>query len=98
MKEDTGTTTWFKHHSTVFTDPAQLGEKSIAVTETMKTHFLQEVYRRYLQSVIDRIECTDLISSMAVFDPHHLPDDKDDLSDYGTGKICCLWFCARSAI
>lgn len=94
LKEDTDTTTWFKDHSTVFTDPAQLGEKSIAVTETMKTHFLQEVYRPYLQSVIDhirgRIECTDLISSMAVFDPRHLPDDEDNLSDYGMDKINTL--------
>ena len=78
----------------MFTDPAQLGEKSIVVTETMKTHFLQEVYRPYLQSVMDhirgRIECTDLISSMAVFDPHHLPDDEANLSDYGIDKINTL--------
>ena len=78
----------------MFTDPAKLGEKSITVTETMKTHFLQEVYCPYLQNVIDhirgRIECTDLISSMAVFDPRHLPDDKDNLSDYGTDKIKIL--------
>ena len=94
LKENTDTTTWFKDHSTVFTDPAQLGEKSIVVTETMKTHFLQEVYRPYLQSVMDhirgRIECTDLISSMAVFDPHHLPDDEANLSDYGIDKINTL--------
>ena len=94
LKEDTDTTTWFKDHSTVFTDPAQLGEKSIAVPETMKTHFLQEVYHPYLQSVIDhirgRIECTDLISSLAVFDPHHLPEDEDNLRDYGTDKIKTL--------
>ena len=94
LKEDTDSTTWLKDHSTVFTDPAKLGEKSIAVTESMKTHFLQEVYRPYLQSVIDhirgRIECTDLISSMAVFDPRHLPDDEDNLSDYGTDKINIL--------
>lgn len=31
LKEDTDTTTWFKDHSTVFTDPAQLGEKIINV-------------------------------------------------------------------
>lgn len=94
LKEDTDTTTWFKDHSTVFTDPAQLGEKSIDVTESMKTHFLQNVYCPYVQSVIDHIrgrtECTDLISSMAVFDPRHLPDDEDTLSDYGTDKISTL--------
>ena len=94
LKEDTDSTTWFKDHSTVFTDPAQLGEKSVAVTESMKTHFLREVYCPYLQSVIDhirgRIECTDLISSMAVFDPRHLPDDEVNLSDYSTDKINTL--------
>jgi len=66
LKEDTNTTTWFKSHSAVFTDPAQLGERR------------------------SRIECTDLISSMAVFDHRQLPDDEDDLSDYGTDKITHL--------
>ena len=46
-----------------------------------------------LQSVIDRIsgrlESTDLISSMSVFDPHHLPNE-EKLGDYGTGKVKTL--------
>ena len=92
LKEDTDSTTWFKDHSSVFTDPAKLGEE-YCCHETMKTHFLQEVYRP-LQSVIDhirgRIECTALISSMAMFDPRHLPDDEDNLSDYGADKINTL--------
>ena len=75
----------------MFTDPSQLGAKDIDVTESMKTQFLQKVYRPYIQSVIDhisgRLESTDLISSMSVFDPRHLPDDEEKLSDYGIEKV-----------
>ena len=88
LKEDTDSTTWFKDHSTVFTDPAQLGEKSVAVTETMKTHFFPGgVLPDHIRG---RIDCTDLISSMAVFDLRHLPDDEVNLSDYSTDKINTL--------
>ena len=40
------------------------------------------------------MEKTDLISSMAVFHPKHLPDDESKLSDYGTEKIKVLsaWY------
>ena len=80
----------------MFTDPLQLGERDIDINEAMKTRFLQNVYRPYIQSVIDhisgRLESTDLISSMSVFDPRHLPDNEDKLSntDYGTEKIKTL--------
>ena len=97
LKEDTNTTTWFKEHSAVFTDNMQLGDRNINITDTMKTQFVQKVYRPYIESVINniqsRIEKTDLISSMAVFDPKHLPNESE-LSDYGTEKIKILsaWY------
>ena len=37
-----------------------------------------------------RLESTDLISSMSVFDPRHLPDNEDKLSDYGIEKVKTL--------
>ncbi|KAI6661012.1 hypothetical protein LOD99_13735 [Oopsacas minuta] len=58
-----------------FTDDAQLGEKHIMVLEEEKSEFLYKVYRPYFQSVIDhinvRMESTELISAMSVFDPRH---------------------------
>ena len=52
------------------------------------------MYRPYLQSVIDHIngkmESTDLISFMSVFDPRHLPDKEEELSHYGMEKITTL--------
>ncbi|KAI6649896.1 Zinc finger protein [Oopsacas minuta] len=80
LKEDVTSSTWFKEHSLVFTDDAQLGEKHIVVLEEEKSEFLHKVYRPYLQSVIDhinvRMESTELISAMSVFDPRHLPGQK----------------------
>jgi len=91
LKENVNTSTWFKDHCAVFTDPSQLGMRNIDLSEALKTQFLQCVYRPYIQSVIDhisgRLESTDLISSMSVFDPRHLPSDEEKLSDYGTEKI-----------
>ena len=37
LKENTDSSTWFKDHYAVFTDPSQLGAKDIDVTESMKT-------------------------------------------------------------
>ena len=59
-----------------------------------KASFLQRVYRLYIQSVIDhinnaRVESTDFISSMSVFDPRHL-QKKDEFSTYGMEKIKVL--------
>ena len=65
--KDVSSSTWFKDHSMVFTDTAQLGSRNILVREEDKSAFLQKVYRQpYLQSVIDhinvRMESNDLIS------------------------------------
>ena len=61
----------------VFTDTSLLGSRKIVVKDDEKVSFLQTVYRPYNQSVIDhinaRVESTDFISSMSVFDPHQLP-------------------------
>ena len=94
LKENTDSSTWFKDHCSVFTDPSQLGAKNIDLTESMKIQFLQKVYCPNIQSVIDhiseRLESTDLIASISVFDPHHLPEDENKLSDYGTDKVKTL--------
>ena len=70
LKESPKSSTWFKDHCLVFSDPTQLGMKETEVTDVKKTDFEQNVYRPYLQSVIDyingRMESTDLISSMSV--------------------------------
>ncbi|XP_068720652.1 E3 SUMO-protein ligase KIAA1586-like [Montipora capricornis] len=89
LKENVNTSTWFKNHSSVFTDDAQLGAKNIVVTEEETNLFLYKVYRPYVQSVVDhinrRMESTDLISAMSIFDPRHLPTE-DKLADYGIEK------------
>ena len=94
LKEDATSSTWFKEHSLVFTDDAQLGEKHIVVLEEEKSEFLYKVYRPYLQSVIDhinvRMESTELISAMSVFDPRHLPGTEEELSEYGMEQIKTL--------
>ena len=81
LKENTDSSTWFKEHCTVFTDPSQLGARNINLTESMKACFLYKVYRPYIQIVIDhtsgKLGSTDLIASMSVFDPRHLLEDKD---------------------
>ena len=77
LKEYVNTSTWFKNNSSVFTDDTQLGAKNIVVTEEEKNLFLHKVYPPYGQSVVDhinrRMESTDLISAMSIFDPRHLP-------------------------
>ena len=93
LKESLKSSTWFKDHCLVFSDPTQLGMKEIEVTDVKKTDFERNVYRPYLQSVIDhingRMESTDLISSMSVFDPRQLPGTEKELteSDYGIEKM-----------
>ena len=92
LKERVSSSTWFKDHSLVFTDSSQLGAKKIVVTE--KAGFLQKVYRPYLQNVIDhingRMESTDFLSSMSVFDPRDLPNSEERLNNYGEEKIRIL--------
>ena len=56
LKADTNTTTWFKYHIAVFADNMQLGDRNIGTTDIMKTQFVQEVYRQYIESVIDHIK------------------------------------------
>ena len=94
LKDNVSSSTWFKDHSLVFTDTAQLGAKNIVVTNEEKEAFLQKVYRPYLQSVIDhissRMESSDLISSMSVFDPYHLPETEEELSGYGMENMQTL--------
>ena len=72
LEEDTNTTTWFKDHIAVFTDNMQLGDRNIDINDTMKTQFVQKVYHPYIESVINhinnRMEKTDLIPSVAVFE------------------------------
>ena len=90
LKESPKSSTWFKDHCLVFSDPTQLGTKEIEVTDVMKADFQQNVYRPYLQSVIDgRTESTHLISPMSVFDPRQLPSTEKELSDsdYGMEKM-----------
>ena len=55
LKENEHSSTWFKDHSLVFTDRAQLGSKHIIVMEEEITVFLRKVSRLYLQSLIDHV-------------------------------------------
>ena len=55
IKEDVSSTTWFKDHTAVFTDPGELGTRNSTVTETEQDNFLQNIYRPYIQSVVDHI-------------------------------------------
>ena len=91
QKEDYKSCTWFKDHLMVFTDVLQLGSRNI--TEE-KEEFLCRIYRPYLQSVINninaRMESTDFISSMSIFDPRHLPSSGRELSDYGMENLRVL--------
>ena len=91
IKEDVSSTTWFKDHTAVFTDPGQLGTRNI---ETEQDNFLRNIYRPYIQSVVDhissRLRSSDIVSSFSVFDPSNLPDSEDTLSSYGLEKISVL--------
>ena len=77
LREDIASSTCFKEHSLVFTDNAQFEDKHIVLLEEKIEFLFQNVYRPYIQSVIDQINgsmiSTELISAMSVFDPRHLP-------------------------
>ena len=94
IKEILSSSTWFKDHVRVFTDPCQLGTRNIIVSETDQETFLRSVYRPYIQSVIDhitsRLKSSDVFSAFSVFDPSNLPDSEESLSFYGTEKIKIL--------
>ena len=53
LKDHPSSSTWFKDHSLVFSDPKQLGELKIQITESDRKSFIQRVYNPYIQSVID---------------------------------------------
>ena len=72
-------------------DASQLGGRNIAVTDELMAAFVVKVYHQYLQSVINHInggmESTELISSMSVFGPCHLPSKEKELSNFGMEKM-----------
>ena len=75
-------------------DPQQLGGHNISITEDEKEEFMRKVYRPYIQSVIDHIsnqlKSSDVYSCFSVFDPRLLPDDEQQLSNYGESKVQTL--------
>ena len=94
LKEMPNTSTWFKDHASVFSDPKQLGKHNILITEDEKEEFMQKVYHPYIQSVIDhisnRLKSSDVYSCFSVFDPRLLPDKEENLSCYGESKLQAL--------
>ncbi len=74
----TATSTWFKDHATVFSDPQQFGDHNVLVTEAEKEDFMVKTYRLYIQSMIDhiskRLKSSDVYSCFSLFDPHLLPE------------------------
>ena len=67
------------------------------ITSDEKDSFLQNRYTS--KSVIDhinsRLESSDLVSSISVFDPQHFSDTEEELSSYGDQKVTTsLKFCA----
>lgn len=94
LKDKPTTSTWFKDHATVFSDPEQLGDQNVLVTEAEKEVFMVKTYRPYIQSVIDdiskRLKSSDVYSCFSLFDPHLLPENEEDLSSYGMSKLQTL--------
>ena len=78
----------------MFSDPQQLGEHNISITEDEKDEFMRKVYCPYIQSVIDHIsnklKSSDVYLCFSVFDPRLLPDNKEELSSYGESKLQAL--------
>ncbi len=91
LKDNPSSSTWFKDHSLVFSDPAQLGELDIEITEFDKETFIQTVYKPYIQSVIDhitsRMRSSDVFSAYSIFNPRHLPEEEKNLSTYGSEEL-----------
>ena len=63
LKDHPSSSTCFKDHSQVFSDPKQLGQLEVQITE--RKSFIQGVYNPYIQSVIDHI--TSRMQSSDVF-------------------------------
>ena len=76
LKDNTETSTWFKDHMNVFSDDSLLGSQNIIITFEEEASFIQQVYRPYIQSIIDhtnaRLTSTNFISSMSMFDPRNI--------------------------
>ena len=57
----------------VFSDPKQLGQLEVQITESDRKSFIQGVYNPYIQSVIDhitsRIQSSDVFSAFSIFNP-----------------------------
>ena len=53
LKEHPGSSTWFKDHTTVFSNQAALGNRNIVVIQADEDNFSAKVYRPYIQTVID---------------------------------------------
>ena len=97
LKGSPKSSTWFKDHCLVCSDPTQLGMEEIDVTDAMKRDFEQNVYQPYLQSIIDLVNGR--ISPVPIFDPGQLPGTEKELteSDYGMDKInIFLWLFSES--
>ena len=91
LKENPNSSTWFKYHKTVFTDSKLLGERNIVISEEQEQQFTMQIYRPYIQSVIDRtssrLKSSDLVSAFSIFDPRHLPGKEEELSTYGVETL-----------
>lgn len=90
LKDNPASNTWFKDHKAVFSDPQQLGDRNLIITEAAQQHFTKNVYCPYIQSVTDhlssRLKSADVLS---LFDPRHLPSTEAQLSEieYGPSDI-----------
>ena len=94
LKDRPSSSTWFKDHSQVFSDPKQLGQLEIQITESDSKSFIQGVYNPYIQSVIDhitsRMQSSDVFSAFSIFNPLCLPNEEKDLSMYGSEQLNIL--------
>ena len=94
LKEKPVSSTWFKDHSMVLSEPSQLGKRKIIVTESDKEAFIARIYCPYIQSVLDnvasRLQSSDILSAFSVFDIRHVPNEEAELPNYGTDKIQVL--------
>ena len=77
----------------MFSDPQQLGD-NILIAEDEKEEFMQ-VYRPYIQSVIDhvstRLRSSNVYSCFSVFNPQSfLPANEGELSSYGESEMQVL--------
>ena len=52
---------------------------------------MMQIYRPYIQSIIDRIssrlKTSDLVSAFSIFDPRHLTGKEEELATYGVETL-----------